>query len=174
MSLGASMRIMIAIHGDEQPGWARELACLRPLLILATVRVLVVSDLAMPAFTSLTPWARRAYASALAGWRHQEEAKAQRSLDDLSSAVGVDFEIVRVQSSHGNPGRTIGEHAEEWGANLVVVGVQEPGGLEELLLGTAHEHVMRVAPCSVLVWCRWEAQQRQRRRALLLTESASG
>ncbi|MDY7021104.1 MAG: universal stress protein [Cyanobacteriota bacterium] len=53
--------------------------------------------------------------------------------------------------SRGNPGQQICETAEEWNADLTVVGRKGRTGLEEAFLGSVSNHVVHHAPCSVLV-----------------------
>lgn len=49
-------------------------------------------------------------------------------------------------ASHG-----IIKQAEEWGADLIVVGTHGRGGLYHLLLGSVAEHVARKSACPVLI-----------------------
>jgi len=51
----------------------------------------------------------------------------------------------------GNPGFTITEHAEEIGADLIVIPSHGRTGLKRLLLGSVAERVLRLAHCPVLV-----------------------
>lgn len=64
----------------------------------------------------------------------------------LNAGVSADFEQVI-----GNPGRLICEAAEDWSAELILVGSHGRRGLSELLLGSVSSYVMHHAPCSVLV-----------------------
>ena len=161
------MRILIAIHGNEPLGWARELPEILALAPGAIVRLLPVVDVPAPAFTSLTPWARSAYGAALAGWRREEEARIQRSLDVLSDTTPSRFETVWVRASRSDPAQAIVEQAKAWQADLVVVGPDTRPRLERLLLGSIHRSVVRDAPCGVLVWPRCKAQGARANRFLL-------
>ncbi len=51
----------------------------------------------------------------------------------------------------GSPGRVICKVAQQWGADLIVVGNRGRSGLSELVLGSVSNYVMHHAPCSVLV-----------------------
>jgi nucleotide-binding universal stress UspA family protein len=51
----------------------------------------------------------------------------------------------------GDPETEIIEHAREWGADLIVVGWHDRSRLERFLVGSVSEHVVKNAPCSVLV-----------------------
>ena len=161
------MRILLAIHGNEPPGWARELPGILTLPPGTVVRLLPVVDVPAPAFTSLTPWARRAYRAALAGWQREEETRIQRSLDVLSDTTPSRFETVWVRAARSDPAQAIVEQAKAWQADLVVVGPDTRPRLERLLLGSIHRSVVRDAPCGVLVWPRCEAQPARANRVLL-------
>ena len=51
----------------------------------------------------------------------------------------------------GDPATEITDHAAAVGADLIVVGTHGRTGLNRLLLGSVAEHVLRAAPCPVLV-----------------------
>ena len=51
----------------------------------------------------------------------------------------------------GEPGPSICDLAQSWGADLIVLGRRGYKGLEEFLLGSISNHVVHHAPCSVLV-----------------------
>lgn len=51
----------------------------------------------------------------------------------------------------GEPGASICDLAQSWGADLIVLGRRGYKGLAEVLLGSVSNHVVHHAPCSVLV-----------------------
>ena len=51
----------------------------------------------------------------------------------------------------GEPQAAILEHAKEWGADLIVVGLHDCTRVERFLIGSIAESVVKHAPCSVLV-----------------------
>jgi nucleotide-binding universal stress UspA family protein len=51
----------------------------------------------------------------------------------------------------GDPAKTIARFAQEKHADLIVVGTHGRTGLNRLLLGSTSEHLLRYAPCQVLV-----------------------
>jgi len=161
------MRILVAVHGHEPPNWARELPGVLPLSPGAVVRALAVIDVPAPAFTSLTPCARRAYRAALAAWREEEETRTRASLDTMAQALPRGAETVWAQAARQGPARTIVEHATAWLAELLVVGRDTRPRLERLVLGSIHRVVVRDAPCGVLVWPRCEAEATRSGRILL-------
>ncbi len=60
---------------------------------------------------------------------------------------------IATESSYrvGGAGGTICDAAQSWGADLIVLGRRGYKGLTEALLGSVSGHVVRHAPCSVLV-----------------------
>ena len=150
------MKILIATNGKEQAGWAAELPRLLPLPPGVTIRVLSIIDLPAVAFTSLTPWARRAYGAALAGRREAEEEAAQRVVDAIREALSVPVETVRAHVTDGRPERRIIEEANTWPADMVVIGASGATRLQQLVLGSVDRLVARNASCPVLVVRRRE------------------
>ncbi len=51
----------------------------------------------------------------------------------------------------GSPQRTIVEEAENWGADLIVVGSHGYGFWERMFLGSVSNAIVHQAPCSVLI-----------------------
>lgn len=63
---------------------------------------------------------------------------------DLGIPTAFDYGV-------GDAGRQICELAQNWGADLVVLGRRGLKGLTEFIEGSVSNHVMHHAPCSVLV-----------------------
>ncbi len=79
------------------------------------------------------------------------EAEGQRALadmGDLATASGVTFTPIL---AGGHPKQEILNVAAAQGADLIVVGAHGRSALERALLGSVSEHVVRHAPCDVLV-----------------------
>src|SRR5262245_62711584 len=115
-------RVLIALHGHEPPEWAQEVARTVPVTATDLVRLLVVHDVPMPAFTSLLPAARGRYQAALAAWQHQVEAQARIAVARLRATLPAPPEVTHVPSRRADPGRVIAEHARTWTPDLLVVG----------------------------------------------------
>jgi nucleotide-binding universal stress UspA family protein len=87
-------------------------------------------------------------------WREQWEAFVQKSLSILQKRTqiakdrGIEAEY---QQIYGNSGKTICKVAEEWQADLVVIGRRGRSGLGEIILGSVSNYVLHHAPCSVLI-----------------------
>lgn len=78
----------------------------------------------------------------------------QRGLDYLQTlaqktiAAGVKTEYTQLS---GIPGQVICELADEWSADLIVVGSRGLKGLNEMLVGSVSNYVTHHASCSVLI-----------------------
>ncbi|MET0909784.1 MAG: universal stress protein [Ilumatobacteraceae bacterium] len=78
----------------------------------------------------------------------RRQAAAQVVEEALRIVAGHDVEGVVIE---GDPGRAIVDLATEVGATVVVMGSRGHGGLRRAVLGSVSDHVVRNAPCSVLI-----------------------
>lgn len=78
----------------------------------------------------------------------------ENKLDDLQSLVeqaeqvGVSAELVQ---EIGQPERQICKYAQEWEADLIVIGSHGRKGLSELLMGSVSNYVSHHVPCDVML-----------------------
>jgi len=81
--------------------------------------------------------------------KRTEEAQTllKRYYDEAMSHGVPTYSDYRV----GEAGSLLCEVAQDWGADLIVVGRRGRTGLVEALLGSVSNHVVHNAPCSVLV-----------------------
>lgn len=71
-----------------------------------------------------------------------------KNLTEEATASGVRTEFTQLT---GNPGRMICELANNWSADLILVGSRGLKGLKEMFLGSVSNYVTHHAPCSVLI-----------------------
>ena len=71
-----------------------------------------------------------------------------KNLTEEATAAGVSTEFTQLA---GNPGRMICELADNWSADLILVGSRGLKGLKEMFLGSVSNYVTHHAPCSVLI-----------------------
>ncbi|MFN0119809.1 MAG: universal stress protein [Blastocatellia bacterium] len=76
-------------------------------------------------------------------------ALAQRASDYVQSAFPA-WEV-RAEAASGSPARQVIEKAEQWQADLIVVGSHGHTGLTRLMLGSVSHKVAANAPCSVRI-----------------------
>jgi nucleotide-binding universal stress UspA family protein len=78
-----------------------------------------------------------------------EMAEARDELEHTAAALSTAQVDKRIEI--GDVAKTICRLAEELGVDVIVVGSHGRTGLERLFLGSVSEHVVRHAPCPVLV-----------------------
>ena len=82
------------------------------------------------------------------------QAYVNESLTELqlmaeqANASGIATEIKQLS---GQPGRTICQVAQDWGAELIMIGRRGHSGLSELILGSVSNYVVHHASCSVFI-----------------------
>jgi nucleotide-binding universal stress UspA family protein len=79
----------------------------------------------------------------------QRRTEAAALLDETARRTGLtDAERLLLE---GAPGPAICDMAEELGADVIVMGSRGHGGLRRAVLGSVSDHVVRHAPCPVLI-----------------------
>mgnify|MGYP001025987001 FL=1 len=76
---------------------------------------------------------------------------AHARLHDLAAASGLAPGSYRAVTVHGDAAPRILEQEEEQDADLIVMGKQGLGAVEELLLGSVAKHVLTESHCDVLI-----------------------
>jgi nucleotide-binding universal stress UspA family protein len=77
---------------------------------------------------------------------------AEAILREAVTALGLDGDAsVELIVVEGEPGRALCDLAAERGASVLVAGSRGRGGLKRAVLGSVSDHLVRNAPCSVLV-----------------------
>lgn len=77
------------------------------------------------------------------------EREGRQVAEATASALGLDDPEIRIV--HGDAGSRIVEVAVEVGATAIVLGSRGRGGLKRAVLGSVSDHVIRHAPCPVVV-----------------------
>jgi nucleotide-binding universal stress UspA family protein len=80
--------------------------------------------------------------------------RGQTILKDAASSAriqGVEADIESVEAPLGPVGAAIAEYAEQWPADLIVIGTHGRRGIRRLVMGSDAEYVVRTAPVPVLL-----------------------
>lgn len=77
-----------------------------------------------------------------AGFTHQTAGEISKRMPNAK---------VTEETAMGTPNRVIVDKAEEWGADLIIVGSHGRGFWGRVMLGSVSDAVLHHAPCSVLV-----------------------
>ena len=141
------MRILLAIDGSEHSAKTVETVVSHPWPSGSLARVLSVVDQVVTA----TPEVAIFSAETIEAEREQ----LIRTADELTTRFanwlcshGLNAEK---QVRRGDPKSIIIEEAQEWNADLVVVGSHGHAGLKRWLLGSVAQSIVSQAPCSVYV-----------------------
>ena len=81
----------------------------------------------------------------------QREAAEYAAQALQSAAAALDLTDAPTTVLTGDPAAAICEHAEEVGAAAIVIGSRGNSGLKRAVLGSVSDHVLRHAPCPVIV-----------------------
>ena len=139
------MRILLAIDGSEPSGIAIRTITSRPWPAGSTVRVLSVPQAVyLPGEVLLVT-------SAYEEMTRQFVDEAKKIAASAAETIRSSGLAVEAIMREGDPRTEIIGEAEEWGADLVVVGSHGRTGIKRWVLGSVAEHVVRHAPCSVEV-----------------------
>jgi nucleotide-binding universal stress UspA family protein len=84
-------------------------------------------------------------------YRSQVAREARKRLETFLRVINRRGKSIKTVVWNGRPSRDISRAARSHGADLVVVGTAGRKGIPYILLGSVAEHVMREAPCDVLV-----------------------
>ncbi|QQS33075.1 MAG: universal stress protein [Acidobacteriota bacterium] len=145
------MRIIIAIDGTDYGKAALERLCQLGLGNTDEIRVVSVIDMAMPMAIDIYG----GYLPDTSDLEKTAKDNADKYVNEAVAKLGSVFsgDGVRVSSDvlFGTPESRIVELAEEWKADLIVVGSHGYRRWERILLGSVSNSIVHHAPCSVMV-----------------------
>jgi len=145
------MKVLIAVDDDPE---SRDALSFAAELLPATADVVVLNV----ARSTITPYGTIGGMGTFAGdpgltleagQRAQEVA--DRDAERVAEEAARELHADEVRVEHGDVGPTICEVAAEEGADLVVLGTHDRGRWSRLWFGSVSDHVVRHAPCPVLV-----------------------
>jgi nucleotide-binding universal stress UspA family protein len=134
------MRILLATDGSEEARAAMNWLMTFPLPRSATVRVLAVTTLSAPP----GDMAADEYADTI-------RERARLIVSEARDVLVNRWADVQERVRDGDAREAIVQAAEEWPADLIVVGARGLSGLKRALVGSVSASVVRYAPCPVLV-----------------------
>jgi nucleotide-binding universal stress UspA family protein len=120
-----------------------------------TVVVTVIDSMAVPLAVGAVGFASTVTVGTPQYDAELDEARrsaANVALDETMAAVGIAGQPgVETVVLEGDPGRALCEYAERKGATVLVMGTRGRGGLKRAMLGSVSDHVVRNAPCPVMI-----------------------
>jgi nucleotide-binding universal stress UspA family protein len=136
------MRVLLATDGSEEAIAARDWLLTFPLPTSGTVRVLAVATLPPtppPELVTVTEY------------RRDIAERARLITRETRDVLGARWAAVEEHVTEGDAREEIVRMAEEWPADLVVVGARGLTPLKRMMLGSVSTSLVRYAPCPVLV-----------------------
>jgi nucleotide-binding universal stress UspA family protein len=82
-------------------------------------------------------------------YNRERETTSREVLQQALSSLGL--KNTRTEILRGSAGPALCDFASEVGAAVIVIGTRGRGGLKRAFLGSVSDHIVRNAPCSVLV-----------------------
>ncbi len=139
------MKILVAV---DEAQIARGLVRAMVTLLRAESTEVRVLHVLQPVSTLPPPQMAADYAPELEAQKQERQHLVQKVAGQLRDG-GFTVEGATVEI--GDVKQTIVESAEQWGADLIVLGSHSRTGIQRLLLGSVAEGVVRHAKCSVQV-----------------------
>jgi len=142
------MKILLAVDGSEYSEAATQALALRMRPEGIEVLVLRVVE---PRVFATSPQLEQTYASERGKILKEDHERAQESVNLASQALRAAHFHVNTRVVEGEARSAILEVAEEWGADLIVLGSHGRKGLQRFLLGSVAESIARHAGCAVQI-----------------------
>lgn len=144
------MKILLAVDGSEASLAAVEEAARTPWPEESVVRIVSIAETPLPIRELATPLPPGSYEE----W---ERAFDERSVETTAQAMARFTEIdgarteAQAKTLKGDPKIAILDEADNWGADLIVVGTHGYNALERLWIGSVSRAVASHAKCSVAI-----------------------
>ena len=145
------MRVMVAIDGSEL---AHEAARRSRVLLAPADDVIilgVVDEVPMLESAGVVGDGIGITAPVVVDEQLQAVEELEKYLGKEASRVAGLFPGATVLVEHGSPGPVICDIAADRAVDVLVIGSHGRGALKRMLMGSVSEHVIRHAPCPVLV-----------------------
>ena len=149
------MKILLAIDGSAHSQVAVDEVARRPWPSSSTIRIISVIQPYPPPATEFV-----LAGATLEDVRHQQASTADEITTRAAEALRKSGLSTDMVVREGDPRSSIVDEADDWGADLIVVGSHGRTGLARWLLGSVAQAVVAHASCSVEV-----VRQRESRRA---------
>jgi nucleotide-binding universal stress UspA family protein len=145
-----AMKILLAVDGSEAGFAAVEESARIPWPEGSVMKIISVAEFPLPARGWTAPLASGSYEE----WERMSEGRAlesaTRAMARFGEIAGGAIEA-RVKTLKGDPKVAILDEAENWGADLIIVGTHGYNTLERLWIGSVSRSIATHAKCSVQI-----------------------
>ncbi|MBK9156231.1 MAG: universal stress protein [Chloracidobacterium sp.] len=145
------MKVLFATDGGKQCEAAAEALIRLTFQAGDELKIISVVDMALPMaidiYGGFLPDTTELEKTA----RENASKVVEESAEKVKESLGENSPTISTDILFGSPDSRIVETAEEWKADLIVVGSHGYNRWERLLLGSVSDSVVHHAPCSVLV-----------------------
>jgi nucleotide-binding universal stress UspA family protein len=143
------MKILLAIDGSECSDEAVGEVANRPWSANTEIKVFSVAKLMIPNTPDPFLVVAAKYRELLDAQHKRAQAAIEKATAVLREGTGTKELPITTRVREGNPKAVILDEAEEWSADLIVMGSHGHSALGRFLMGSVSHAVMSHAPCSV-------------------------
>jgi nucleotide-binding universal stress UspA family protein len=137
-------KILVPIDGSDTADKAMRMALDMARESLASVRFMHVID-------DDRYFSSYEFSADLRTYAFDNAKKLLQNAMDAAAALGVNADTQLINKPGQRLGENVADEAQNWGADLVVVGTHGHRGLGRVLLGSGAEQVVRLSPVPVLM-----------------------
>ncbi len=143
------MKILLAVDGSECSDEAVNEVANRPWPANTEIKVFSVAKLMIPNTPDPFLVVAAKYRELLDAQHKRAQAVIEKATAVLREGIGTKALLITARVMEGNPKAVILDEAEEWSADLIVMGSHGHGVLGRFLMGSVSHAVVSHAPCSV-------------------------
>jgi nucleotide-binding universal stress UspA family protein len=144
------MKILIGVDGSKQSDAAID-ACGKFIKSATSVKIISVIEQNYTMATEPFAVSAEFYSELAANEKKLAEERVKNAKNYLFKVLGDDKTEVNTEVFLGNPSQQIVEEAENWKADLIIVGSHGYGFWQRAMIGSVSDSIIHHAHCSVLV-----------------------
>jgi nucleotide-binding universal stress UspA family protein len=144
------MKIIIGVDGSKQSDAAVE-ACGKFIKSATQIKIISVVEQNYAMATEPFVMSSELYSELAANEKKLADERVEKAKNNLVKVLGDDKIELTTEVFLGNPSQQIIEEAENWKADLIIVGSHGYGFWQRAMIGSVSDSIIHHAQCSVLV-----------------------